>query len=252
MFKLSPRKRFKLTLRLIAIILGIGGTFGTAAFIQQSKYDSAAYFAALVLIAGLLEFMLSDIWAEMKYPTRTSILFDALDRKLGHVKDSIMEKLQETVNSLRGCDKSLVNATVHLKVQFFSSIDDKLETGLIQLTDYYHGRREGPPWRITSCYKGIIGRCIRTSRPEFVNFNSQTDFEEKMIKEFGFDEEDLNRVSKDARSYYAYPIEFNEQVIGVLYLFSTEYQVFPKAIDSSRIKGISKDIALLLHTARIV
>lgn len=251
MFRLSPRKRFKLTLRLIAIVLGIGGTFGTALFIQQSEYHFAACFAALVLIAGLLEFMVSDIWAEMKYPTRTSILFDALDKKLGHVKGSIMEKLQETVDNLRGCDKSLVNATVHLKVHFFSSIDDKLETGLVQLTDYCGGRG-GPPWRITSCYKGIIGRCIRTLRPEFVNFNSQADFEEKMIREFGFDREDLSRVSKDARSYYAYPIEFDKQVLGVLYLFSIEPQVFPKAIDPSKIEGISRDIALLLHTARIV
>ena len=125
------------------------------------------------------------------------------------------------------------------------------QTGLVQLTDYY-GRRGGPPWRITSCYKGIIGRCIRTSKPEVVNFNSQTDFEEKMVKEFGFNKEDMKTVSKDGRSYYAYPIEFKEEVIGVLYLFSTEYQVFPRAIDITKIRAVSKDIALLLNTARIV
>lgn len=250
-FGLSPRKKYRLIWRLLAIMLGIVGTFGTAVYIQQSKYISAAYFVLIVLIAGLIEFVISDILAERRYPTRTSTLFDALDMKLSHVRDSIMEKLEGTVNDLKGCDKSLVNATVHLKVHFFSSIDDKLETGLVQLTDYY-GKKGGPPWRITSCYKGIIGRCIRTSRPEFANFNSQDYFEEKMIKEFGFTEEDIRTVSKDVRSYYAHPIEFNEQVIGVLYLSSTEPQVFPKAIDSSRIQNISRDIALLLRTARII
>lgn len=248
---LSPRKRYKLIIRLLAIILGILGVFFTAVYIQQSKYIIALYFASIILLASFIEFVISDVLAERRYPTRTAILFDALDTKLNHVRDSIMEKLKETVNALKGCDKSLVNATVLLEVHFYSSIDDKLEAGLIQLTDYY-GKRGGSPWRITSCYKGIVGRCIRTSKPEFVNFNSEADFEEKMIKEFGFDKEDIGMVSKDARSYFAYPIEFDEKVIGVLFLFSTEHQVFPKAVDISMIQGISKDISLFLNTARIV
>lgn len=60
-------------------------------------------------------------------------------------------------------------------------------------------------WHITSCYKAIMGRCIRTSEPGFVNFNTRSGFEEKMIREFGSDRQDVYTVSEDSRSCYECP-----------------------------------------------
>lgn len=50
-----------------------------------------------------------------------------------------------------------------------------------------------------------MGRCIRISEPEFVNFNTKSGFEEKMIREFGSDKKDVDTVSEDSRSCYEYP-----------------------------------------------
>ena len=203
------------------------------------------------MIASLTEFVLSDIWTENRYPTRTKRLLDNWERKASDVKDNIMNKQRQAVEGLRGCNNDLVNAAVHLKVEFYSSLDDKPETGLVQLTDY-SGRSGGSRWRITSAYKGIIGRCLRTGKPEHVNFLSEKEYEARMVKEFGFTSEEMKSHTKSGRSYWAQPIVINHQLVGVLYLFSTEPQVFPRAIYENRIESIAEDVGMLLTTARIL
>jgi len=249
--QLSPRKRLKIIIRFIAILIAFAGTFFAAINIQKFEFRIAFFFSLLVVLASIIEFIISDILTEKIYPLRTQQLFNTLELKLARVRDGVITKLREAVENLKGCDKNHVNVTVHLKVNFFSSIDDKIETGLVQLTDYY-GNSSGASWRITSCYKGIIGRCLRTGEPEYVNFANEEEYEDRMIKEFGFTKSETEARSKNARSYYAYPIIINNQLIGVLYLYSTDFQVFPNSVDERKIASVSRDITMLLKAASIV
>lgn len=249
--QLSPRKRLTIGIRFVAISIAFAGTYLAAIYIQKSEFTIAFYFALLILLASIIEFLIRDILTEKIYPIRTQQLFNTLELKLARIRYGVMEKLREAVEDLKGCNKNHVNATVHLKVNFFSSIDDKIETGLTQLTDYY-GNSSGVPWRITSCYEGIIGRCLRTGKTEYANFADEQEYKDRMVKEFGFTKSEMEARSRDARSYYAHPVILNNQLIGVLFLYSTDLQVFPNSVDTRRIATVSRDIAILLKTVSIV
>ena len=152
---------------------------------------------------------------------------------------------------MKGCYKPNVNATIHLKVFYYSGSDDKVVSGLVQITDYY-GQQKGGLWRVTGSYKGIIGRCLRTKKSEWVNFTSDNEYEERMVKEFGFTVEEMQSRTSSARSYWAQPIFKVNEVVGVLYLFTPEMQVFPRAANINTMESNAKDIAALLSTARII
>jgi hypothetical protein len=51
------------------------------------------------------------------------------------------------------------------------------------------------------------------------------------------------------RPYLAQPIMASGRMVGVLYLFSTETPVFPRAVDSSRLQGTAEIIAAFLEGA---
>lgn len=246
----SPRKRLKTVIRVFAIVMAFAGVYFAAIYIQKGDYELGLKYSLLVLFASILEFIISDFLSEKYYPARTRRLLDALELKVARVKDPLKHKLKETMEHLRGCDKSKVNAVVHLKVNVFSSIDDEIESALVQVTDYY-GSSSRPPWRINSCYKGIIGRCLRTGEPEYVNFANVEEYKDRMVKEFGFTESEAKCRTNEARSYYAHPITRNSQLIGVLFLYSTDLQVFPNSIEKGKIDSISKDVAMLLETVGI-
>jgi hypothetical protein len=140
---------------------------------------------------------------------------------------------------------------VHLIVELSSVPELKTRYGLLQLTDYVgpHGGRKG---RITILEKGVVGRCARTGKTECVSFQDAAEYHRRMVEEFGFTRDETKLHTTLGRSYIAQPLMLGSTVIGVLFFFSSEPQVFPIAARGSDLRARAQDFVDLLKTVSIV
>jgi hypothetical protein len=174
--------------------------------------------AVFVLLAALAEFVLADILTESKYPARTQVLLEKLDRNLQEYHVRIRQSIDHAIRSLSACDSTRVSGTFHLVVELYSADGDESEEALLQI-EAYSGPLGGKPWRFTPAGKGVIGRCLRSARPECVNFASLEEYNERMVTEFGFSRKEVAKLTKQARSYWAEPVQVGERVVGVITSF---------------------------------
>lgn len=247
---IPEKKRFRLRLRAEAIFSAVLSGFLTSVFIQDGEYGRATMTAVCLLAATLLEFVAADILTDHRYPKKTRVALDRLERDLRIYHDKILSMIGDVISSLRGCDISLVSGTFHLVLDQFQESGEGVEEALVQVTDY-SGRFGGPRWRFLPATKGVIGRCLRSGQSEWVNFRSVDEYVDRMTREFGFTRSEVEKHTKEARSYWAEPVFSERKLIGVLYLFSTETQVFPYAVTIETLRGRAREIAAFLEGAQI-
>lgn len=248
---ISPRRKFKLILRAFLIVISVFSAYAASICIQEGHYALAMIPTLIVLSCGITEFIVAVIWADMRYPIRTARLLDNYRDKINQSRDQLAACLSDARDSLKACDKECLNATLHLVVELYSSFDDLLEHAFIQITSY-NGNLGGPQWRFSSTYKGVIGRCFRSREVEIANFTSQDDYRNRMIQDFGYTREEVSSHTTAARSYLAYPLISRGNFIGVLYMFSTEQQVFPHASDKQELAQIANNIVRILEVGTII
>lgn len=249
---IRTRWQFRLALRGFAIIIGIGSGYAIALLMAKSLFWWSALPLALLIASTIFEFILADIVAERSYPIETEKKLALLERTLGiRAVQSISRKLERIIQSFKACDQSRVSGTVHVIVELAFSPDGKIRFGLLQLTDYI-GSWGGSKGRITALTQGIIGRCARTGRIEHVNFADETEYRRRMADEFGFSKQEAESHTTIARSYISVPLLLDSRVVGVLYFFSTDPQVFPHAVRDSNLTARAQDVLDVLRTALIV
>src|SRR5690606_2222037 len=149
------------------------------------------------------------------------------------------------------CNVSHVRGALHLIVDVTPVNALVPEHELFQVTDYVKIKslEEGVRGRCTSLHQGVIGRCARTGRAEVVNFLNSHEYEERMVREFGFSIAEMHYHSKSSRSYLAHPISDDTRVRAVLYFDTTELQVFPHAANEEVIARAARTIRDHLYTA---
>lgn len=201
--------------------------------------------------ASVGEFVVSDILTDRRYPPRTAAALARFEDKIRVVNDEIMGCVRKAIRSLRGCNTGQVSGTFHLAVDFYPDPDGAPERGLVQVTDY-SGSLGGRRWRVHSARKGVIGRCLRTGTPEWANFATADESSGRMVREFGYWGTEAANVTPEGRSYLAYPVFSRGQVVGVLYLFSAEPQVFPHALDGAALDEIANQISAVLRAAEVI
>jgi GAF domain-containing protein len=248
---LSARKRFRLRLRALFIIVGVVAGYVTSLLLELHYDLWSAVSALFVLIAALGEFVAADILTESRYPARTQALLEKLEENLQEYHERIRESIDRAIRTLNACDSSRVSGTFHLVVDLFTADGDESEEALLQIAAYA-GPQGGKRWRFTSAGKGVIGRCLRSGRSEYVNFASLDEYEERMVREFGFSRKEVAEHTKEARSYWAEPVQHRGRFVGVIYLFSTEPQVFPLAAETAIMQGLGREIGLFLVGAGVV
>jgi hypothetical protein len=248
--EMSRRKKFRLKLRVGSILVGVVAAYVASLLLERGEFAWSVAPASLVLLASLLEFVAADILTESKYPARTQALLDKLEENLQQYDERIRQSIADAIASLKACDNKRVSGTFHLVVERYSA-DDEPEDALLQVT-VYSGPLGGKRWRFTSAGKGVIGRCLRSARPECVNFASLEEYQERMVSEFGFSSKEVAQHTKEARSYWAQPVMVAGRLVGVIYLFSTEPQVFPRAANSTVLQSLAREIGLFLVGARVV
>lgn len=228
-----------------------------AVFTEQQRFGAALLPASVLCLVSIFEFVLGDIIAERTFPEGTLSKMEVLRhvRTKGTLRE-ITRILATLVEHPVLAGVPLL-ATAHLRIELFGPLDDEAapgsrptSSGLLQLVDYQstravpeHERREGR-FRVTPQYQGLIGRCLRTEEEDFVAFDSEEDYFNKMVHDFGFSKAEAERHSKTARSYYACPIRHpGEPIVGVLYMYSTEKALFPRILDSDGSLRVAVDTA---------
>jgi len=248
---ITRRKRFRISIRAASLIAGAFATYAVSVLFEEQFYFLAIIPTFIILTAAIVEFVFGDVWTENRYPTRTEATLENYENKVQNVHNSLLAQLNTAIQSLKGCDLSKVNGTLHLLVELFSPTDDLSEHAYVQITSYT-GQLGGRRWRFSNIYKGIIGRCFRTHEAEHVNFSTQEEYNERMVREFGYTRDEMRECTLDARSYWAEPLFSGDQFVGVMYLFSTEPQVFPLAVDQEKLKLVAANIVGLLEAATII
>ena len=248
--EISQRRKFRLWVRAICLSLGLLGAF-VASLWQDDHIGWSVVALSGVIVLGLIEFIVADILTDNLYPASTQRLLDDLEKNLGPCHEHIKESLTIAIKSLRACDVDRVSGAFHLVVDLYEHDGIKSKKALLQVTDY-SGPLGGKRWRFTSSGKGIVGRCLRSMSSEFVNFASKEEYDYRMVREFGFFKDELASHSRSARSYWAEPVKHRDELIGVIYLFSTEPQVFPLAVDRGALQAASAAIVAYLRGANVL
>jgi len=252
-FNISPRKKFRAKLRIAFIVLAAVSTYFISYLFEEQEYCWAIIPFSLILLISIAEFVVADIITDRKYPRKTEMILDRLEAKIADCENHMRHIIDGIINQLNTNKKDDISGTFHLKVDlYYDTFLDDTETALVQLIKY-SGSLGGRKWRFTPATKGIIGKCLRTQQEEQVNFQDEKEFEKGMVRDFGFTDTELKKVTRSGRSYYAHPVIYKTQIVGVLYLFSTEPNIFPNSIpDIGLITSSSNSIASYLKGANII
>lgn len=247
---LSVRRKYRVGARLIIIVLAASAAFAFAVLIQKLEYLWSVIPAAILGILSIAEFVVADLIIDARFPPETAKLLERLQSKLT-VHDEIVRVLKTCVSTFEGCDINAISSTMHLRVDIVTS-DNGDTAALIQLSDYTKAGLGGRRWRTLEPTKGLVGRCLRLGQLDWVNFRSLDEYRDRMVREFGFTHQEVARHTTTARSYLAYPIQDKGEIVGILYFFSTEPQVFPHAAKQQRLNDTADSVLGLLRTAEIL
>lgn len=250
-FGIRTRRSFRLTIRAFAIIIGLFTVFFVNVNLGIGDFDTALHLYFIVVVIAILELVLADVLADQSFPFDTERKLALMENRLGaDIIQTISNRLSETIKDFRGCDRSSISGTVHIIAELNSTSDKRTREGLLQLTDYV-GPEGGQKGRVTLINQGIIGRCARSERVESVDFASSEEYMDAMIREFGFTKRETSRHTASARSYLAYPLVSANTLIGVLYFFTTEPQVFPRAASDAHLERLANELVNYLKIVQL-
>lgn len=249
LFVFPSGSQMRIMLRIVAIVVAVAAGYGFTLLMEEKKYAWAIIPALCILFASVLEFVIGDIFVENKYPSETQRRLKRLENQIGTATlQEISSQLQGTIEQLSPCDKTAVSATVHLLVEISPPPYRTRARALLQLVNYVGSESKGTgKGRVITLDQGVIGRCVRTGKRAVVNFLSLNEYRRRMVAEFGFTDLEARQHSGRGRSYVAEPLLNENTIVGVLYLYSHETQVFPLAAESGLLKNVAGQIVSLLR-----
>lgn len=251
LFGIRTHRSFRLTIRAMALFSGLCAGFYVSVQLEQNNFQVGFYFFLIVIVASVLEFILGDMFADRSFPFDTERKLSLMEERLGsNAIDFISSRLRQTINEFVGCDSGSVSATVHVIAELNATNDSRTRYGLLQLTDYV-GPEGGRKGRVTLINQGIIGRCARTLKMETADFSDVAEYKNSMVRDFGFTKEEARKHTITARSYLAYPLKSDEALIGVIYFFTEEPQVFPKAAKNAQLDRLATEFVNYLKLVQL-
>ena len=248
---IRTHRSFRLTMRATALAAGLTAAFCVSMTMELQDFRTAFFIYLIVCATAFVEFVLADVLADRSFPFDTERKLALMEKRLGaNVVRTITNRIEETIGQFRGCDQTRISGAVHVVAELTSTADQRVREGLLQLTDYV-GPAKGKKGRVTLVNQGVIGRCARTGQTECVDFADEEEYQFAMIREFGFTKREADSHTKTARSYHAYPLKNDNLLVGVLYFFTTEPQVFPRAAEGVGLEGFAREIVNYLKLAQL-
>lgn len=248
---IRTHRSFRLTIRAMALAIGLLSAFYVSKTMEMQDFKTAFYIYLIVCTTAFVEFVLADVLADRSFPFDTERKLALMEKRLGaNAIDTITNRIKETIEQFRGCDKTHISGAVHVVAELTSTADQRVREGLLQLTDYV-GPATGKKGRVTLFTQGVIGRCARTCQQETVDFADAEEYYSAMLREFGFTKREADKHTNTARSYLAYPMKNDNSLVGVLYFFTTEPQVFPFAAKDVELEGFAREIVNYLKLAQL-
>lgn len=245
------QRRFRLFLKGGALVAGLVAGYGAGVCMEERLYWPGFGVFCIVILFALVEFVCGDVFADKAFPYDTERKLDLMERRVGaEAIRTVTERLRQAIDALQGCDKSLVSGTVHMLADISDAGDARVRKGLLQITDYV-GPEGGRKGRVTLVNQGIIGRCARTERQECAGFADEDDYRMSMVRDFGFTKEEAGRHTASARSYLAHPLKVEGAVVGVMFFFTTEPQVFPRAGRQVEWDSLAQEVVNYLKLVRL-
>lgn len=253
-WEVPDRRKYRLLSRSASLSLGAGAAYSFAVLIQERMYGWALVPGLVFTALSVFEFVVADLLIDARFPRETSEFLDRLQTKLSTTSthDEILNVLDTCTRTFSGCDYSRISATVHLIVDVVAVRSEAPTPGLVQISDYTRSGLGGRRWRVLEPTKGLVGRCLRTETAVTANFSDEEDYRRRMVTEYGFTRSEVDRHTEAARSYIACPIMSGSDMVGVLYFFSTEPQVFPRAADTVKLRETADVVAGFLRAAEIL
>ncbi len=249
---IRTHRSFRLAIRAFALLLGLSAGFFVSVQIEVGHFEIAFWLFLIVTGAAVLELILGDLFADQSFPFDTERKLSLMEKRLGmETISTISRRLEETIGVFKNCDISSVSATVHLVAELNGDLGSRSNYGLLQLTDYV-GPEGGRKGRLTLINQGIIGRCARTEEIETVNFIDVNEYRCSMVRDFGFTKQEASLHTTSARSYLAYPLKSEGLLIGVIYFFSDEPEVFPGSIEGAHLDQVAQEFVNYLKIVQLV
>jgi hypothetical protein len=236
------------------LLLAAPATYLFAVLIQEKDWAWSLVPAAVLALLSVGEFVVADVLIDSRFPRESAEFLERLQQRLAGTSthDEVRAALSACVESFTGLDKDKVSSTVHLTVNVAEVGTSETVLGLVQISDYTRPDLGGRRWRVLKATQGIVGRCARMGEMVHVNFRDAVDYQRRMVAEFGFTKEETARHTTTARSYLAVPITSAGSLVGVMYFFSTEPQVFPIAADRAELSRAAATVASLFRAAEIL
>lgn len=249
---MKPPRRLPIRIFLLAVI-ALSGLASNVA-VNEKRYDLAAIAVIVGVACGAVElFFVQKLTGHIKGGRLTTREYLKLASKKS--RDEVRLRLTRLQTALGWENSTTVSMTVHLAVTRADCSDCHSSCSLIQLIGYV-GKRSGGEGRLNSDLKGIIGRCLRTRAPQTVNFENEREFTRLMTKEFGYYPDEVSFHDTEGRSYLCSPIGREGGAIAVLYIYSTEPNVFPNTATSYAqlplVLSACSDLAHILEEDQLV
>lgn len=245
-------KTLRFVLRLFALLVSVIGAFVASMLMEMNEFRWAAFVFVPVLLTAILDFVMVDLIADKSFPIEIAQKLMLMEKQLGNdAIQKISDRLQLAIEQFPACDQARVSATVHVLTELPTTSDLQVPEGLLQLTDYV-GPDGGKKGRVTPINQGVIGRCARTRSKEHVDFADAAEYMDRMVRDFGFSIGQTEQHTKEGRSYLAYPLKSGERLIGVLYFFTTEPQVFPAVARNDVLDDVSREVVNYMSLADLV
>jgi transcriptional regulator with GAF, ATPase, and Fis domain len=251
---LPERQQIRTVIRVLVLIAAAFAAYFFSVLVQQERFLLAVLPALAIGVLSIFEFVATDLILDRRFSQETASYLDRLQRKLSTTQthDEVLRELKSCVSSFVGCDKEQISSTVHLTIETLELGTSATTPGLVQISDYTRAGLGGRRWRVLKITQGLVGRCVRTGEMVYVNFRDEADYRKRMVEEFGFTRVEADSHTKKARSYLAFPMKRSGNLVGVLYFFSTEPQVFPVASERAELQRCADSIAGLLAASELL
>ena len=146
---IRTRRSFRLTIRAIALLVGLSAAFYLSVLLAKKEFEIAWYVFLVVIVAAFVEFVFADVLVDRSFPFDTERKLALMEKRLGaQVIEAITQRIKDLVAEFRDCDTALISATVHVFAELTATADQRIREGLLQLTDYV-GPNGGKKGRIT-------------------------------------------------------------------------------------------------------